>query len=62
MECPCKGDCPRRSPTCHGECDDYKAYRDELDEVNKKVRATKILGYSDSYLWKLHLKKLRRKC
>lgn len=34
---PCKN-CPRRSELCHGNCDDYKAYRSERDEIIKKMR------------------------
>ena len=37
MVAPCK-DCQRRSQMCHGNCDDYKAYRSERDEIIKKMR------------------------
>ena len=61
MECPCRYDCTKRSPTCHGECIDYKTWREELDKINKKVRDAKI-SYTDSHLMKLHWRNIRRKC
>lgn len=33
MYCPCK-DCPDRHVGCQGECDKYKAFREDLDKVN----------------------------
>lgn len=41
---PCKKDCPKRSSTCHGSCKEYKEWKNEQDEMNKKARLDK-LGY-----------------
>ena len=32
---PCKG-CADRYPACHGECENYKSWRERLDEVNQR--------------------------
>ena len=34
---PCYG-CQKRHPGCHGNCTDYKNYRQWLDEKNKRIR------------------------
>ena len=41
-ECPCK-DCvpPKRSPTCHSTCPDYKEWKGELDERNAEIKKAK---------------------
>lgn len=38
-ECPCKG-CvpPKRNPTCHSGCPDYKEWRAEKDNENEKIK------------------------
>lgn len=38
---PCKGKCDHRSPTCHGQCMDYKIFRDLLDQYNSDIRKEK---------------------
>ena len=35
--CPCK-DCQDRTLTCHGFCDRYKAWRDELEKTKEWLR------------------------
>ena len=37
MKCPCDG-CkpPKRTATCHAECEDYKEWKSDRDEKNKK--------------------------
>ena len=37
MISPCK-ECLNHSPTCHGKCERYAAYRDQLAEMKKKQR------------------------
>ena len=40
---PCKRDCPKRSPTCHGSCPDYADYKERLNKENaerQKIRDT----------------------
>ena len=32
IKAPCK-DCDRRSVTCHAECDEYKAYKAEMQRI-----------------------------
>jgi hypothetical protein len=32
MKNPCKPDCQRRSVSCHGECQEYLAFRAECEE------------------------------
>ena len=36
-ESPCY-ECARRSPACHDRCDDYKKYRQALDEAKERDR------------------------
>ena len=38
---PCKKDCPRRSSTCHAECQEYALFRADRDEMNR-VKAMRI--------------------
>lgn len=42
-ENPCKKDCPRRSPTCHATCKEYKEFRQKLDERNDLIRREREL-------------------
>jgi hypothetical protein len=40
-ECPCyknRQDCPQRTSYCHGECKEFKDWRNELDVENKAKR------------------------
>ena len=34
----CCKDCQKRSPECHGSCEEYKTQRAELDETNAETR------------------------
>lgn len=38
IKCKCRG-CEKRSRCCHDHCDDYKAYRAEIDKRNEYERA-----------------------
>ena len=38
---PCKG-CERRSPGCHGTCDDHRAWKEELDSKKAQIIADKF--------------------
>lgn len=38
---PCYG-CQKRHPGCHGNCTDYKQYRQWLDEKNQRIRHGKV--------------------
>lgn len=40
-ECPCyknRQDCPKRTSSCHGECKEFKDWRNELDVENEAKR------------------------
>lgn len=37
----CCKDCDKRTPECHCTCEDYKAYKKELEEHNAAVRKAK---------------------
>lgn len=45
-DCPCVPDCPRRNAECHGVCEDYKKWRQTIEERNKKIRAENDALYS----------------
>lgn len=38
MITPCKG-CTKREVGCHGKCEDYKTFKNEMTAVNKKRKA-----------------------
>ena len=38
-------DCPDRYPGCHGECESYKKFRDELDKMNEHKKKMKEIEY-----------------
>lgn len=38
---PCR-DCKQRSPTCHAECEKYRAFRDEMDRRLAEGYARKL--------------------
>ena len=41
---PCK-DCENRKPNCHGKCEDYKAYKEEVGKVrDAKVKRNKEIA------------------
>ena len=42
MKCPCK-ECTDRKLLCHGSCDEYKAWKEYREEINKKRLADKEL-------------------
>lgn len=41
MKNPCQKDCPERASDCHISCGRYKAWREYLDEKNKRIRQEK---------------------
>lgn len=49
---PCIG-CDKRcaSPNCHGECEDYKAYRAELDRRKQRKRLEAEEGVVEKVYW-----------
>lgn len=38
--------CPQRLPGCHSNCENYKTFREELNEINKKESQERFLNYS----------------
>lgn len=36
MKNPCTKDCPKRSPTCHSECEEYLAFFEERQRINQE--------------------------
>ena len=62
-ETPCHG-CPRRTPTCHSTCEDYKAFDAENRKENRLYRQAKAkeaisIGYVISNSVKIHKKRGR---
>lgn len=47
MECPCK-DCNKRSATCHGECEEYKQWSLENEEIRKMINRKKREAFLDN--------------
>jgi hypothetical protein len=44
--------CPDRSPICHGNCEIYKKFRENLDKQNKiinKKREKEFAGFDPKY-------------
>lgn len=39
----CKPDCPRRSPSCHASCEDYRRACAEADAVAAKANKQKLI-------------------
>ena len=38
-------ECTKRHVGCHSTCQDYIKFRQELDEVNKKIRKERLMDY-----------------
>lgn len=45
-DCKCRG-CTDRHPGCHSTCENYKAFREKIDEKNKNARTMNINTASD---------------
>ena len=59
MKCPCRG-CTSRKLNCHGFCDEYKAWREWKDEVNRKKQQDqemKALSRDHELKYRKNLKK-----
>ena len=46
-ECPCRY-CDKRHATCHSECEDYKSWSSENEEIRKMVNKKKYEAFLDS--------------
>lgn len=62
---PCLG-CTERVVGCHSGCEDYKAYRKRLDELNAKVKAEQeadfyVVDLYKKYKWDQLIRKKSRK-
>ena len=59
--CKCKN-CSERCDGCHSRCESYKAFRAELDEINKQIRQKKEISEFDFAVSKrLRVEKLKDK-
>ncbi len=60
MKAPCK-DCENRHPSCHSHCEEYKAFRAEIDREREERRYdSEIKAYNHDTRARL-LKKTRRR-
>ena len=50
--------CTIHTATCHSDCDDYKTWRNELDEANAKKREADKIGVA---IAEVHRAKVRSK-
>ena len=49
---PCK-DCPKRKPYCHGKCDDYKKWREDLGKRKASIPPNHELSRSmKRHIWR----------
>lgn len=46
MNAPCYK-CQKRTPECHGSCDDYKQWKSDRDEVKEKITAERKAACAD---------------
>jgi len=51
MKSSCKG-CEKRVPGCHGSCEEYKAFRKQQDEINKKRLAENEINEGLKMAWR----------
>jgi len=51
MKSSCKG-CEKRVPGCHGSCEEYKAFRQQQDEINKKRQAANEINEGLKMAWR----------
>lgn len=56
MSGPCYN-CPDRHPKCHSECEEYKAFRAELDEANKLRAEETAMRYYQHEVWRKIMKR-----
>jgi len=57
LKCPCKG-CEKRTLTCHGFCQEYKAWKAEHQAEKDWLQKQNLLEISDSVM-KKHWRNLR---
>lgn len=55
-KCCCHG-CPHHRAGCHGQCEDYKAYRAQLDKTSQAARHRKGM---DNALGEIHRRRVSR--
>lgn len=60
MGSPCVPECPGRSPTCHAECEKYRAFAEACAETRQKKINTARSTPSGPGLWKNVKEKQRR--
>ena len=60
MTSPCK-DCPDRSPTCHGNCESYKTYAREREQIRDTRRKNTSFFVGRPWYKALHKRKIGEK-
>lgn len=66
MKNPCTKDCPKRSPTCHSECEEYLAFFEERQRINKEMYRINAINHDNAFVDRavkcaLDVKKRRRR-
>ena len=51
MKCPCK-DCQDRKLLCHGQCDQYQAWKKENEAMRKWLNDSNVVQVSDAVIRK----------
>lgn len=60
MNNPCK-ECPRRAVGCHGSCEDYGAYRKQLDAIiEARTAEMEAIGYRKEVLFR-YMRRVRNR-
>ena len=50
-DCPCTKDCPKRTATCHGTCEEYlKWHSGNLDKCEERAKTAEVGGATYQYL------------
>lgn len=50
MKNPCSKNCPGRSPTCHCECEEYLAFFEERQRMNKEKQELNAINYDNAFV------------
>lgn len=59
MKVPCK-DCENRELGCHGKCEEYIEWKNELAELNKKIAKEKLADYQANMRTHEAIRRMRR--
>jgi hypothetical protein len=50
MKNPCSKNCPGRSPTCHCECEEYLAFFEERQRLNKERQILNGINNDNAFI------------